>query len=78
MTLWRARFVVGSYAELPDKFDLGQHNCVTIPLENMQNGMKNTMVDIFIEHDKLEEAYFQGIDLVEDLTDRLSFLKVSD
>ena len=66
--------MVTSYAKLPDKFDLEQHQCVCVPAGTVQTGLQNTMVDIFIEHDELEEAYFCGIDLAEELVDRLSFL----
>lgn len=74
MIRWRARFVISSFSEVPDHFTVEHHECLAIPLEKKQTGLQSTLVDIFIENNHLEEAYFHSVDMAEELTDRLSFL----
>ncbi len=37
-------------------------------------GIAILIMDVFIDHDVLEEAFFQGLDIAEEVVDRLSFL----
>src|SRR5690349_19400411 len=74
MTRLRGRIFLRSFAELPQEFRLGEHECRAVSLETEQTGRQLALVDIFIDHDDFKEAYYRFIDSADELADRLSFL----
>lgn len=74
MTLWRARFLMVAFADLPDEFRTHDYSAKTRKLATQPNGASLQIMDLLLERSDLKAAFMESLDVANEIADALAFL----
>lgn len=74
MTLWRARFLLKSFGNLPISLSAANWRALCNLIEEERNGAGLFCIDILLERDDIKTAFFESYDILDDLSDAIAFL----
>jgi hypothetical protein len=74
MSTWRVRCLLTSFANLPEQFFVRNCSVSVKKIGETANGSNQFLLDLIIETEKIEDAATLGIDLSNEITDRICYL----
>lgn len=74
MSIWRIRARISVFADLNPSYKIRGNDLLFTKELSLRNGANIYLADVIIESEKIEEALFKGLELIDEMLDRISYL----